>query len=910
MKGNILTKHASVEPAYPSQYETEVLRRDGSRIFLRPIKYDDIDCWLTFVHGLSPHSMYLRFHNIPADMNEEDAERFCTVDYNNSFAIVAEVLGDKGKDIIAIGRYYRLPGKRSAEVAFVIADDDQAKGIGTLLLGWLAKIAHDNGITVFEADVLAENHEMMTVLSDYGFHITSTMEAGVYHVVFPIGPTPRVLKKEEERERISTLASLKTILEPSSVAVVGASRRVDSIGYAVLRSLVHSGYSGVVYPVNPNTDAVMSIKSYPSITDIPAPVDMAVIIVPAAMVNRAVDECGRKGVRSVIVISDGFRERGAEGIALERELRDNTLGHGMRLVGPNCMGVINTNTNINLNASFSRVYPPKGNVAFLSQSGAMGLVILEHASELNMGISTFVSVGNRSDISSNDLLQYWEHDPATDVILLYLESFGNPRKFARIARRVSKKKPIVVVKSGSTSAGSRAASSHTGSMATSEVVSDALFQQAGMIKVDSMEELFDVAALLSNEPIPQGRRLVIVTNGGGPGIIAADAAEHQGLILPELSEETVARLRSVISRDLALSNPLDLTAGVGAAELEKVLKILAEDEDNDAVLAMFIAPAVTAPEPVEAAIRGVSPVFRRHKKTYMTCSMGRRGVQGKPGSGGKVVPAFLFPEAAITALSHAVRYAEVAREPVGKTPRIPGIKRTEARKVIDSATMRNVPGSLWLSTEEISVLLDCYGIRSAKTVFAQTPDEAAAMAKDTGFPVVVKLSSAQITHKTDVGGVFVDLKSEEEVRKAFEDIRASLAAIGREDDMDGVTIQPFVKGGIETIVGVTQDPSFGPLIMFGLGGIYAELLKDVAIKLHPLTDKDAGDLIKSVKMGQLLKGYRGSAPADIEALEDLLLRLSAMVEDIPEIAELDFNPVLSMPRGEGYWVVDARILIK
>lgn len=901
---------SEINTAYPLQYETEVLLKDGSRILLRPIRREDTERWLAFVRRLSRRTKYLRFHYVPKEMGPEDAIRFCTVDYTNTFAFVAEVLKEQRKNIVAIGRYYRLPNKHSAEVAFVIEDVYQGKGIGTKLVEWLANVARDNGITNFEADVLAENEQMITVFRDYGFHVTSDLKWGVYHVTFPITRTRKVVKEEEERERISTLASLRSMLYPRSIAVIGASRQPGALGHLIFQYIMQNGFSGVVYPVNPNADVVMSVKAYPSVLDIPGDVDLAIIVVPAKLVAKVTDECGRKGVHTIVVISDGFRERGAEGASRERELRNITLGYGMRLLGPNCMGVINTDPAVRLNATFSQVYPPRGNVAFLSQSGAMGLVILEYANSLNMGISTFVSVGNRADISSNDLLQYWEQDPATEVIILYLESFGNPLKFSRIARRVSAIKPILAVKSGSTPAGSRAALSHTGALATPEIVSDALFRQAGIIRINTVEELFNVATLLCNQPVPKGRRLVIVTNGGGPGIIAADACAHHGLVLPELSPETISELEPAIKRDIGLGNPLDLTAGATAEEFEGILKVLANDKGNDAVLAIFIPPTVVDPKAMEDALRRVVPVFQRQKKTLLVCFMGRRGTQGRLGSGGKFVPCYLFPEDAVSALAKAAEYGEFLRKPKGVVPKFHGIKRERARKMVEKAMTRSAQRPLWLSAKEISELLVCYGIRTVETLVAETAAEAAALALRIGFPVVVKLNSSTIVHKTDVGGVILDLSSENDVKKAFADIQARLTEIGREHEMKGVTVQRMVKGGVEAIVGVTQDPSFGPLIMFGLGGIYAELLKDVALRLHPLTDFDARELMSSIRMAKLLEGFRGSPPTDTQALEDLLLRLSVLVEDIPEIAELDLNPVKVMPQGEGYWVVDARIMVR
>jgi acetyl coenzyme A synthetase (ADP forming)-like protein len=899
-----------INAAYPSQYETEVLLKDGSKIMLRPIRREDTDRWLAFVARLGPQTKYLRFHHVPKEMGIEDALRFCTVDYKDTFALVAEALRQQRRDIVAIGRYYRLPRRHSAEIAIVIEDAYQGRGIGTQLMEWLTNVARDNGITTFEGDVLSENAEMMTLLRDYGFHLTSELEAGVYHVTFPIVRTRRVVKKEEERERISTLASLRSLLFPSSVAVIGASRKPGTIGQLLFQCIMQNGFPGVVYPVNPNAEAVMSVRAYPSVLDVPGHVDLAIIAVPAPLVAKVADDCGRKGVHTIVVISDGFKERGPEGAARERELRDITLGYGMRLVGPNCMGVINTDPAVNLNATFSPVYPPRGNVAFLSQSGALGLAILDYANNLNMGISSFVSVGNRADISSNDLLQYWEQDPATRVILLYMESFGNPRKFGRIARRVSARKPIVAVKGGSTLAGSRAASSHTGALATPEIASDALFHEAGIIRVNTLEELFDVATLLSNQPRPRGKRVVIVTNGGGPGILAADACEHRSLVLPEFSSETTELLRSAIRREIALRNPLDLAAGATGQEFEDVLRVLAGDSGNDAVITIFIPPTVVDPKAIDKAIGRVASLFQRHHKPLLACFMGERGFKAKLGSGGRFVPCYPFPEDAVLALAKAAEYSAWLEKPRGAIPRIQGLRRERGRKLIEMAMSRTAQRPLWLSAEETAELLNCYGIRFAETLMARTASEAMALASKIGFPVAVKLTSSTITHKTDVGGVVLDIKSEIQVEHAFEDIRTRLAKMGREHEMQGVSVQRMVKGGVEAIVGVTQDPSFGPLIMFGIGGIYAELLKDVAVKLHPLTDLDAEELISSVKMVRLFEGFRGSSASDIEALKDLLLRLSALVEDIPEIAELDLNPVKVMPQGEGYWVVDSRILVK
>ncbi|MDD5126689.1 MAG: GNAT family N-acetyltransferase [Dehalococcoidales bacterium] len=899
-----------VEAKYPSRYETEVLLKSGQKIMLRPIRRDDTGRWLSFINRLSDNTKYLRFHYIPKEFTEEDALRYCTVDYYNTFAFVAEIRQGQRNEIIAIGRYYRLPTQISAEVSFAIEDNYQDVGIGTKLLEWLANVARDNGITSFEAEVLPGNELMLMVFRDFGFHVTSQHAGDVLRLTFPIARTKRVEQKEQERERISTVNSLKYLLYPRSVAVIGASRKPGSIGQLLMEQLIRNDYCGVVYPINPNTESVMAVKAYPSITDVPGTVDLAIIAVPAPFVSRVADECGQKGVRAIVVISDGFKERGPEGAARENELRDITLGHGMRLVGPNCMGIINTDPAVRLNGTFSRIYPPQGNVAFLSQSGAMGLVILDYARNVNLGISTFISVGNRADISANDLLQYWEQDSQTRVILLYMESFGNPRHFSRIARRVSTKKPILVVKSGSTEAGSRAASSHTGAMATPEIVSDALFRQAGITRINSVEELFDVAILLANQPLPRGRKVAIVTNGGGPGIMAADACTRQGLALTELSEQTRKALKAAIKRDISINNPIDVTAAASPEEFEAILKILAEDPEVDAALTMFIPATAIGPEEMQVAVSRAALAFQKQDKPLLACFIGQRGVQRKLASGKRFVPSYLFPEDAVVALARAVEHGEMVRKPRGVVPHFKGIKRERAQEIIREVMQRSTRRPIWLSEEEIAELLACYGIRFVPTLIARTADKAVDIAKELGFPVVVKLHSSTITHKTDVGGVVLDVKNEPGVRKAFADIKGKLAAIGKAEEMEGVTVQRYVTGGVEAIVGVTQNPTFGPLIMFGLGGVYAELFKDVALRLHPLTDLDAREQIDSIKAVKLFEGFRGAPPADKPALEELLLRLSAMVEDVKEIAELDLNPVKVMPQGEGYWVVDARILVK
>jgi len=896
---------------YPVQFESRVALHDGTEVLIRPVRPDDARSCYNLLSRVGKYSYFIRFGPSLAGITMDDAIRYCTVDYRNTFGLVAEVTKDGNKEIVAIGRYYKLPHRDSADLFIMVDIPYQHKGLATNILQRLASIAQDNGINTFEADVLADSKPALSLINNIGFYITAVKEENIYHVVMPLAikPTKKLIAREQEKERTSTVESIKAILYPRSIAIIGASRIPGTVGYSLVRCLIQSGFTGAIYPVNPNAEVVQSIKAYPTVLAIPGDVDLAIIAVPAKLVPRVTEECGQKGVKSLIVISDGFRESGPEGAALERELRDIALSYGMRVVGPNCMGVINTDPDVRMNATFSTIYPSHGNISFLSQSGAMGIFVLDYARSLDTGINTFFSVGNRVDVSVNDLLQYWEQDPKTKVILLYLESFGNPKKFVRIARRVSTKKPVVVVKSGKTAAGSKAASSHTGAMATSEVVVQALFRQTGVIRVSAIEELFDVANFLSNQPLPRGRRLVIVTNGGGPGILAADAAAEKGLVLPEISVEVAEKIKRHLRPGLPVNNPLDTTAGVKAEDFAAIMQCLAADKGNDMVLAMFVPPVMAEEKGVLPALQKVVPAFRRYKKPLIFCYLGQKGFQVKIGKPGNYVPSYAFPENAISALAKVVEYAERRAKPKGVIPKFAGIQHERAREIVDKVLLRSIQRPLWLTSEEIADLLECYGIRFARPKFARTASDAVAIASGMGFPVAVKLASTTILHKTDVGGVVLNVESPAEVEKAFNEIKDRLVQIGRENEMDGVTVQPMISEGIETIVGVSLDPSFGPLIMFGMGGVNAELINDVAFSLHPLTDLDAKELISSIKMARLFEGHRGSPPSDVSSIQELLLRLSAMVEDLPQITELDFNPVKVLEQGKGYWVVDARIAV-
>jgi acetyl coenzyme A synthetase (ADP forming)-like protein len=901
---------ATLEQETLRNYSASVTLRQGRTLHLRPIRSEDEDRLIAFINRLNWHTIYLRFHHVMTQMSREQAQALCTVDFENTFALVGIVGEEPDEKIIAVARYVRLPKGDSAEVAFTVEDSYHGQGIGTHMLEQLAFIARTQGIRTLEAEVLAENKDMMIVFQDSGFRVAEELEYGVYRVVLDIEPTEAYEEKSAERQRIATVASLRAFVEPKSIAVIGASQKPGSIGNILFRNILQNGYNGVLYPVNPNAKVIASVRSYASILEIPEEVDLAVVVVPAKAVYKTVQECGRKGVKGVVVISAGFGEVSAEGKVKEKELAQLASRYGMRLVGPNCMGVINTNPNVSMNATFSRVFPPGGDIAFCTQSGALGLAILEYAKGLNIGLSSFASIGNRADVDTTDLLQYWEQDENSNVILLYVESFGSPRRFARTARQLSAKKPVVVVKSGRTSAGAKAAASHTGAMASTDVASSALFKQAGMIRVDTLDELFDVAGVLSHQPIPRGRRVAILTNGGGPGIMTADACASAGLELPNLSDEAVAELKSFLSPQASVGNPVDMTADGGAEVYDKALAVLAREENIDIVIVIFVPPIVTEPEAVAAVVRKHAPEFRRRGKTLVSSFMSARGASLDLGSQEEgFVPTFTFPESTAMALRRACEYNEWRQKPTGVVPDLPGIDRAKARGIINTALGNTADRPLWLDAQSIEQLMAAYGIQGVPSGVAYTPQEAAKVAKDLGMPVVVKLMSDTIAHKTDVGGVVLDLRTEQDVERAFTQIKERLAKIGRDHEMQGVVIQKMITKGVETIVGVSQDPAFGPLILFGMGGITAELFKDVVLRIHPLTDVDAKEMVRSVKTYKLLSGWRGAKPADIEALEDLLLRISAMVEDLPEITELDLNPVKVQDVGEGYYFVDARVLI-
>ncbi len=871
---------------YPKRWESDVVLADGGTVHLRPVRRDDGDGLLGLYTRLSQESLYLRFFSPVPAPTARQIEALTTVDYARRFALVAEL----GEDIVAIARFDRLGDGEDAEVAFTVQDDQQGRGLGTILLEHLAGVARELGLRRFVASTLPSNSRMLQVFTDAGFQVRRHLDGGVFELSFPVAVTPASVEAERAREHVAEAHSVARLLAPSSVAVVGASRRAGTIGHALLRNLLQGDFAGPVYPINPRATSVAGVRAYPSVEAVPDAVDLAIIAVPAAEVLDVARDCARKRVAGLVVITAGFAELGSPGAGSEHELVQLARRNGMRLIGPNCMGIVNTHPDVRLLATFAPFAPAPGRIAFASQSGGLGIELLGRASSAGLGISTFVSMGNKADISSNDLIQYWDDDPETDVILLYLESFGNPQKFARLARDVSRRKPIVAVKAGRSAAGERATSSHTAALAAPDVAVDALFRQAGVIRVDAIDELFDVGTLLRAQPLPGGPRVGIVTNGGGPGIVAADACSAAGLEVPELSSGTQDELRAFLSVDAAVRNPIDLVASGTAAQYEHSVRLLLGDADVDAVIVLFVPPLVTRAEDVaEAVVRAAAGT----EKPVLTSFLGRRGtLELLPSAAdARPVPNFTGPEAAAAALGHAARLGAWRRRPAGHVPALPDLDLERARKLV-AAALAEEPGGAWLDAPRADTLLETVGVPVTRSRFTADADEAARVASEFSGPTALKAASPRLVHKSDRGGVHLDLATPDAVRAAFTAMQDALG-----DEMGGAVVQPMVPAGVETIVGITRDPLFGSLVLFGMGGFQAELLRDTALRILPLTDIDAHELVRSLRASPLLFGYRHTPRVDVAALESLLLRVAQLAEAAPEIAELDANPVIVSAAG-------------
>ena len=696
---------------------------------------------------------------------------------------------------------------------------------------------------------------------------------------------------------------LDGIFKPSSVAVIGASTRRGTIGRETLHNILMAEFNGKVFPVNPKASVIHSIKAYSTVLDVPDPVDLAIVIVPKDFVKEVIIQCGEKGVKGVVVISAGFSEVGLEGKKRELEVLKEVRRFGMRMIGPNCFGVVNTHPKINLNATFGKTFPKRGRIGFITQSGAMGEAIMNHARELNIGFSIVASIGNKADLSSNDILEYFRHDPDTDIVLLYLENFGNPRNFTRIAGEFSRHKPIVAVKSGRTSLGAKAASSHTGSLSGLDVGVDALFEQTGVMRVETVQELFDVAAALSNQPIPKGNRVMVVTNAGGPAILATDALIKNGLEMPPLAPATVKKLKKSIAAEASFSNPMDMVAGAGAKEFKITLDAVKNDKNYDSIITIFVPPVTI--DQMEVA-RNILESVKETDKTALACLMGvGEGSKATEFLRANHIPVYVYPEAIATTLATIHSYSQWLKRPKGRIQKFT-VDSSRVQQIVDEARRKKQAAIIG---DEAIKILKAYGISAIGYEYASDSASAIAAASKIGYPVVMKINTPAMLHKTESGGVLVDLRNADEVREAFKKLNLRIGKL-KKNDTFSVAIQKMIKGGVETVIGMTADPKFGPLIMFGLGGIFVEIMKDVSFKIHPLTTQSAKEMIRSLKSYPLLTGFRGAKPVDLDTIEETLLRVSQLIRDFDVFMEMDINPFITGASKNQCQAVDARFIIK
>ncbi|MDE1672774.1 bifunctional GNAT family N-acetyltransferase/acetate--CoA ligase family protein [Nocardia gipuzkoensis] len=849
-------------PPPPQHWFADVLASDGGVVRLRPITPGDAEPLQEFHGALSDRTRYLRYFGPYPRISPTDLYRTTHVDYHDRVGLVLE-LGDA---IVAVGRYELLErdGPRAAEVAFVVADGHQGRGLGSILLEHLAGAAAENKIETFVAEVLAENTVMVTVFRDAGYQVERSRDGSVLHLEFAIDPTEALLSVRDSRERASEARSVGNLLAPRSVAVIGATPATGRVGGALLANLLSGLFQGPVFPVNPNRKSVRGVRAYATVREIPDEVDLAVVAVPPAAIGSVLDDCMAKGVKGLVVLTAGFGETGEGGLAAERELVAAARGHGMRVVGPSALGIANTDPAVAMNATLAPLLPGRGRMGFFCQSGPLGAAILGEAAARNLGLSTFVSAGNRADVSGNDLLQYWDSDPDTDVVLLYLESFGNPRKFSRIARRVARTKPIVAVSSG------RSAAQPAGDMDRS-IVRD-LFAQAGIVQVDSISELFDCAALLGYQPLPRGQRLAVVGNSTALNWLALDAARGEGLTVGE---------------------PVNLgPQATPGAYLDALVAALRSDE-TDAVIVVFAPPVPLPTAGFADAIRAAAAAVPEAGKPILTTFVAEQGIPNLlavrgPGAAAVhgSIPSYPDPERAARALARVRRYAEWRTRPVSPVVRPQGIDTDRARQLV--ADWMAGSGGRRLTDLETVELLACYGISVVEFREVRSAEEAVAAAEELGYPVAAKATGELWRRRPDLTGVRLDLWRPEAVRQGYADL-AELCG-------DPVLhIQKMATKGVGCILRVQDDPSFGSVIEFGLSGLIIELLGDRAYRALPLTADEATALIDAPRAAPLLSGTPASPRVDKAALAELAQRISALFDDLPEMRELAFDPVLASP---------------
>ncbi len=868
------------------------LLADGTTVEIRPAGPPDLAAVQEFHTAMSPDNLYLRFFSMSKRAAEQEAKRVCRPPGPDHAALLA-LLGER---VAGVASYEPTGEEGTAEVAFAVADDLHGRGIATLLLEHLVSLGQARHVKALTAQTLPENLAMLRVFADAGLSVQRRLTGDVIELTMPIpreaalGAESTYLDAVAGREQRAGVASLAPLLAPGSVAVVGASRRPRSIGREILLNIRNAGFAGVLYGVNPHLADIDGVPCLPSVTAFPQPPDLVVISVPPQAVLEVAEESGQRGAKSLVVITSG----------LNTEAKDELLAicrrHGMRLAGPNCFGI--AVPRLGLDATFGAHHPAAGKAGLVVQSGGVGIALLEHFSRLGIGISSFASVGDKLDVSGNDMLMWWEQDGVTSLAVMYLESFGHPRKFARNARRVSGHLPVLTVHAGRSAPGQRAAASHTAAAAAPLITRQALFEQAGVIATTSLGEMLDAAALLSGQPVPTGNRVAIVSNAGGAGVLAADACVEAGLVVHQVSPDGQRRLQALLPPGSAVGGPVDTTAGVTAGVFGETLALLAADDGDstpDAVIALVVPTAAADLIPALQAARLPVPlaaVVLDQPDTVRLLPAGESGA---------AVPAYAYPEAAARAIGRAARYGMWRQRPPGTMPDLPGIDAARAREIVGSFLDR-AHGGGWLPVAETGELLRCYGIPLVETRAARTADEAVASAEALGGHVTIKADVPGLVHKSDAGAVELDLRGPAEVRAAMDRLAERFA--GR---LAGVIVQPMITGGTETIIGVVQEPVFGPLVVFGLGGIATEVLGDHAARLAPLTTEDASDLIGAIKAAPLLMGHRGTPAADLAALRDALLRISQLADDLPQVAELDLNPVIARP--DGAFAVDARVRV-
>lgn len=889
----------------PARYSESEILRDGSSIRIRALRPNDKSRLMRHFESLSPRSVYQRFFGLKRALTPTDLVRFTEIDFIDHVALAASLGEGEEERFIGVGRYVRSPGSAQAEVAFAVLDEYQGRGVGTLLLEHLGRVARAGGVIEFSAEVMGDNQQMLEMFARSGFRVTRSAEPGTVHLSFPTEETEEHLGASQARERIAAARSIQRLLTPRSVAVIGASRNPAKIGAVIVRNLINGGFTGAIYPVNPSAGEILRLAASPSVDRIGQPVDLAIIAVPAPMVADEIAKCARAGVFGVVVITAGFAERPRNGAISERRLFDLVRSLGMRMVGPSCMGLLNSD--LNLNATLAPVAPSRGGLGFFSQSGALGIAVLEHASGRGLGLSSFVSAAHRGDVSSNDLLVYWSEDSQTTVVALYLESVGNPRKFAWLAPQVARRKPIIAVKSGRSAFPTRAVSAQSPTLASLDVAVEALFEQAGVIRTNTLEELFDVAAMLATQPVPAGPRVGVVTNANGPGVLYADACEASGLSLPALASTTLCELRSFLPENAEISNPLDLTDLAAAADYERALAAIGKDPSLDSIVAIYVPPMVTRPQDIAAGIARGAAAVPPHKPV-LTVFLSETKPPAELFAGARgYLPYYHFPENAALALGAAVRYQRWRDRPRGEPLIFDRLTRVRLRAIIDRVLVRCGDSPAWLDDGELAALLRAAGIEvaaSARTTVAEAP----AIAATLSYPLVAKVVAPGVVHKSDIGGVMMGLKSADEVALAAARLEHRMTELGK--PLEAILLQREIQGGLEALVSVTSDPTFGPLLACGLGDVMVELNRDVALRLHPVTDVDADEMLKSPRSARLLDGYRGMPPADRAALIDVIMRVSALVDVVPEISELDLNPVKILAPGAGAMVVDCRMQIQ